>query len=92
MISEKFVFHIELSLHVLEDDGNTVDACMMAALIALTHFKRPEVTVRGEELTIWKEDEKPFVGLAVKFMPVAVSFAGFEGYPTLLRSYVKTDP
>jgi exosome complex component RRP45 len=39
-------------LHFLDDDGNLMDAASIAALAALRHFKYPDVTVIGEEVTI----------------------------------------
>lgn len=39
------VWNIRLDLHVLEDDGNVLDASSMASLAALLDFRRPDSTV-----------------------------------------------
>ena len=46
------VWSIRADLHVLNHDGNLIDACSMAAIAALAHFRRPDVTVSGEDVTI----------------------------------------
>lgn len=37
---------------LLDHDGNIVDCAGIAAIAALLHFRRPDVTVIGEEVTI----------------------------------------
>ena len=46
------VWHIRLTIHVLSDAGNMVDCACLAGIVALKHFRRPEVEVEGDEVTI----------------------------------------
>lgn len=39
-------------MHFLDDAGNMLDCASIAAITALRHFKRPDVTVIGEDVTI----------------------------------------
>lgn len=41
------VWHLRVDLHVLDHQGNLIDACGLAALAALMAFRRPDVTVGG---------------------------------------------
>lgn len=43
---------IRVDLHFLDHDGNIIDCAGIAAIAALLHFRRPDVTVIGEEVTI----------------------------------------
>lgn len=52
VLSGQKVWSLRVDLHVLDHDGNVVDACALAALGALSSFRRPEVEVRGQELII----------------------------------------
>ena len=36
----------------LRDDGNIIDAASIAAIVALCHFRRPDVSVQGDEVTL----------------------------------------
>ena len=46
------VWHIRLTIHVLADAGNMVDCACLAGIVALKHFRRPEVEVVGDEVTV----------------------------------------
>ncbi len=39
------VWHVKCDVHVLDHDGNLMDACSLAALAALTVFRRPDVSI-----------------------------------------------
>lgn len=46
------VWQIRVDLHLLNHDGNIIDAASIAAIVALCHFRRPDVSVQGEEVTV----------------------------------------
>jgi exosome complex component RRP45 len=46
------VWSIRVDIHFLDNDGNIIDAACIAAISALAHFRRPDVTVIGEDVTI----------------------------------------
>lgn len=46
------VWSIRVDLHFLNDEGNMLDCASIAAITALRHFRRPDVTVIGEDVTI----------------------------------------
>lgn len=46
------VWQIRLDLHLLNHDGNIIDAASIAGIVALCHFRRPDVSVQGEEVTV----------------------------------------
>eukprot|EP00951_Prasinocladus_malaysianus_P011400 scaffold84100_cov31-Prasinocladus_malaysianus.AAC.1 len=55
VLSGMKVWHVKCDIHVLDHDGNLTDACALAALAALTAFRRPDVTIggaTGKEITI----------------------------------------
>lgn len=46
------VWSIRVDIHFLDDAGNMLDCASIAAITALRHFRRPDVTVIGEDITI----------------------------------------
>ena len=46
------VWHLRLTIHCLADAGNMLDCSCLAGVVALRHFRRPEVEVVGDEVTI----------------------------------------
>ena len=49
------VCHLRLTIHCLADAGNMLDCSCLAGVVALRHFRRPEVEVVGDEVTIVRE-------------------------------------
>ncbi|KAI7752434.1 hypothetical protein M8C21_033272 [Ambrosia artemisiifolia] len=81
VIAGKLVWSIRIDLHIIDNGGNLVDAANIAALAALSTFRRPECTVGGEdgqELTIHPPDVREPLPLILHHFPVAVTF-GFIG-------------
>ncbi|GHJ83941.1 hypothetical protein NliqN6_0343 [Naganishia liquefaciens] len=69
------VWAIRITLHYLSDDGNLLDCACMAAMAALRHFKKEEVEVRGDEVTVHKATERAPMPLAIHHTPLCVTFA-----------------
>jgi len=69
------VWSLRCDIRVVEDFGNLTDAASAAALSALLHFRRPEVTVRGASVTIHPTWERPPVALAVHHTPLTLTYA-----------------
>ncbi|XP_072112202.1 exosome complex component RRP45 [Mobula birostris] len=81
------VWQIRVDLHLLNHDGNIMDAASIAAIVALSHFKRPDVSIQGEEVTVYSPEERDLIPLSIHHMPIAVSFAFFQQ-----GSYLLVDP
>ncbi|MFS8005212.1 putative ribosomal protein S5 domain 2-type [Helianthus anomalus] len=81
VIAGKLVWSIRIDLHIIDNGGNLVDAANIAALAALSTFRRPECTLGGEdgqELIVHPPDEREPLSLILHHFPVAVTF-GFIG-------------
>lgn len=52
IVAGEKVWQIRVDLLFLDHDGNLVDCASIAAITALLHFRRPDVTVLGEDVTI----------------------------------------
>jgi len=46
------VWHLRLTVHCLSDSGNLLDCACLAGIVALKHFRKPEVEVVGEDVTV----------------------------------------
>eukprot|EP00090_Calanus_glacialis_P007008 TRINITY_DN15475_c0_g1_i4.p1 TRINITY_DN15475_c0_g1~~TRINITY_DN15475_c0_g1_i4.p1 ORF type:complete len:397 (-),score=171.57 TRINITY_DN15475_c0_g1_i4:50-1240(-) len=78
IISEEKVWTVRLDLHILNHCGNLTDACSVAGLAALCHFRRPDVTLKGDLVTVHPITERDPVPLAVHHHPVTSTFAMFQ--------------
>ncbi|XP_049932112.1 exosome complex component RRP45A-like isoform X1 [Nymphaea colorata] len=95
VLAGRSVWAIRVDLHILDNGGNLVDAVNIAALSALSTFRRPECTLGGEddqEVIIHPPEVREPIPLRVHHLPIAVTF-GFFGDGELVLSLVQViDP
>nr|CAD7265966.1 unnamed protein product [Timema shepardi] len=75
---DKRVFNLRVDVHVLNHEGNLVEAASIAALTALSHFRRPDVTMTGEKTIIHDPSERDPIPVVLHHHPVCVSYALFN--------------
>ncbi|KAL9061494.1 MAG: hypothetical protein Q9162_000025 [Coniocarpon cinnabarinum] len=77
-------FAVRADIHVLAFDGNLLDAACIALIAALQHFRRPDVTVDGDDVKVWNIKEKEPVKLSLFHHPLCVSFSYYDGGDIIL--------
>lgn len=78
ILAEEKVWNIRVDINVLNHDGNAIDCASVACLAALTHFRRPDVTLSGTNVVIHSFSEKEPISLVLHHYPVCASFALFN--------------
>lgn len=68
----------------MDFDGGLVDAACIATVAALQHFRRPDLTVRGEAVTVHSLRERVPVPLSILHTPFCVTFAFYGGGEVIL--------
>ncbi|KAK4887566.1 hypothetical protein RN001_003837 [Aquatica leii] len=92
-VNEK-VWAFRVDVNVLNHEGNIIDCASIAALAALAHFRRPDITCDGEDTIIHSYSERDPIHTVIHHYPVCISYAIFnEGDvivadPTLLEEGV----
>ncbi|KAJ1216853.1 hypothetical protein NDU88_004452 [Pleurodeles waltl] len=81
------VWQVRVDLHLLNHDGNIIDAASIAAIVALCHFRRPDISIQGDEVTVYSPEEREPVPLSIHHMPICVSFSFFQQ-----GTYLLVDP
>lgn len=87
VVSGEKVWQIRVDVHMLNHDGNLMDAASIAAITALSHFRRPDVGIQGEDVTVYSPEERDPIPLSIYHMPISVSFAFFQQ-----GTYLLVDP
>ncbi len=95
VIAGEKVWSLVCDVHLLEFDGNGLDACLLAAMGALRAYRRPEVAMESSEviggpsvLRIFRSDEREPLPLAFHHTPLAVSIGIFSNPLAPLREKV----
>ncbi|GAM19753.1 hypothetical protein SAMD00019534_029280 [Acytostelium subglobosum LB1] len=71
------VWTIRTNVHVLDDCGNLLDCASISVITALLHFRKPDVTVVGNEATIHPIEEREPVPLSIHHTPISITFGFF---------------
>lgn len=72
-------FALRADIHVLSHDGNLIDVACIAVITALQHFRRPDVTVSGDSVTVHDIRERDPVALSLIHHPLCVTFSYIDG-------------
>lgn len=76
--SGKWVWRLQVDVTVLDHGGNLVDACVLSAVAALRHFRKPEVDItEAGGPTVLHSDEREPTPLPLHHTPLTVTFALF---------------
>ncbi|KAJ3351279.1 Exosome complex component RRP45 [Entophlyctis luteolus] len=71
------VWSVRIDIHVLDHEGNIVDCACVAAVSALMHFRRPDVTVDGDKVTHSTNERNP-IPLSIHHIPICITFGFFD--------------
>ncbi|XP_065890227.1 uncharacterized protein [Dysidea avara] len=84
IVTGEKVWEIRVYVNVLDHCGNLIDCASIATITALKHFKRPDVSISGQEITIHPVTERVPIPLSVYHLPLCVTFAFFSDGDYLL--------
>ena len=90
IISGKLVWSVQVSLHLLNDDGNCFDAFFLAAVLALKNTRLPEVTMVKDKIRV---DDSKLKYINVHHIPISCTFyfLGDEESPPILDATAKEE-
>ncbi|AAS50242.1 AAL124Wp [Eremothecium gossypii ATCC 10895] len=69
---------IRADVHFLDCDGGFIDASCIAVMTGLLHFRKPDVSVQGEQVIVHPVDEREPVALGILHIPVCVTFSFYN--------------
>lgn len=75
---------VRADVHLLDFDGGLIDASCIAIISALQHFRRPDVRVEGEDVTVYTLAERVPVPLSIMHHPLCITFSFYHGGEVVL--------
>ncbi|KAJ3768674.1 ribosomal protein S5 domain 2-type protein [Lentinula raphanica] len=78
ILSGQRVWHLRLNVHCLSDAGNLLDCACLAGIVALKHFRRPDVEVIGEEVIVHEPTSRAPIPLSLHHNPYCFTFAFYS--------------
>lgn len=79
LIAAQKVWSVRADVHILSYDGSLIDTSCIAVITALQHFRRPDVSIEGEAVTVYTLSEREPVSLSLLHFPVCVTFSFYPG-------------
>ncbi|KAI8811278.1 ribosomal protein S5 domain 2-type protein [Cladochytrium replicatum] len=90
IVAGEKVWQIKVDVRVLDHQGNLLDCACIAAIAALMHFRRPDVSVVNDVVTMHSFDERTPIPLSIHHIPVSLTFAFFESEDALSSAPTST--
>lgn len=88
IIENKHVWTVFIDIYPLDDDGNLIDACALAAYAALKSAKVPQITVDEEEnVEIIEDSYRP---IKINNIPIAITTSKIGKHMLLDSNYKET--
>ncbi|CBZ27123.1 exosome complex exonuclease RRP45 homolog,putative [Leishmania mexicana MHOM/GT/2001/U1103] len=75
VIPGRRVWSIDAEVIIVNNDGNVQDVAQWAVMAALQHVRRPELTIRGEDVVVHPPHERDPVPLPLHHIPLSFTFA-----------------
>ena len=76
IVQGRLVWSLSVDLHLLNEDGNLMDACFLAAILCLMNTRLPEVSIVKDKIKVNSDKVKY---LNVHHIPVCTTFYFIEG-------------
>lgn len=78
IVAGEKVWAITCTIHVVDHGGNLIDCVSLAAIAAMMHYRRPEVSVQNNATVVYNIDEHAAVPLSLHHIPISISFCFIE--------------
>ena len=70
---------LRVEVTALNNEGNLCDVLCLAAIGGLMHFRRPEVTIEGSDVTVHSPEEKAPIKLTLHHKPFTITLGYIDG-------------
>jgi exosome complex RNA-binding protein Rrp42 (RNase PH superfamily) len=91
IVAGEKVWSINVNIHVIDHGGNLIDCVSLAAISAMMHYRRPEVSIQNNSPTVYNVDEHAATPLSLHHIPISISFC-FIHQKHLSNSSSKSKP
>lgn len=78
LIAGEKVWNIRVDINILNFDGNIIDSSCFGVMVGLMHFKKPDISINGDEIIVHDMNERQPVSLSILHVPICISFSFFN--------------
>jgi exosome complex component RRP45 len=92
ILAGKKVWAVSVDVSIVDAAGNCADAVHLAAMAALLHARRNDVSISGTDIHIHPFSEREPLPLPVHHIPLTITYALFAGTNDFLDDIAAMDP
>jgi len=89
LLAGQRVWHLKVTVHFLADAGDMLDCACLVSVVALKHFRQPDIEVIGDEITAHAPSDRAPVPLSTHHTPFCLTFAFFPRLPSSTPSQLE---
>ncbi|EGW32853.1 uncharacterized protein SPAPADRAFT_136976 [Spathaspora passalidarum NRRL Y-27907] len=78
IIAGEKVWEITVDLNYLNYDGNFIDVGCFAVMLALHHFKKPDISINGNSIVVHDINERQPVPLSILHIPICLTYSFYN--------------
>ncbi|KAI5952600.1 RRP45 [Candida jiufengensis] len=78
IIAGEKVWEITVDLNYWNYDGNFIDLGCFATMLALNHFKKPDITINQDQIIIHDLNERQPISLSILHNPICLTYSFFN--------------
>jgi len=90
IIAGEKVWSVIVDINFLNYDGNFIDSGCFGVMLALHHFKKPDISINDQQVIVHDLDERQPVPLSILHIPICISYSFFNRYADL-QTNIKGD-
>lgn len=90
IIAGEKVWSIIVDMNFLNYDGNFIDSGCFGVMLALHHFKKPDISINDQQVIIHGLNERQPVPLSILHIPICISYLFYNRYNDL-QTNIKGD-
>ncbi|CCG25835.1 hypothetical protein CORT_0C04610 [Candida orthopsilosis Co 90-125] len=72
------VWELVVDLNFWNYDGNLIDVGCFATMLSLLHFRKPDISINGDEIVVHDENERQPVSLSILHVPICLTFSFYN--------------
>lgn len=78
IVAGEKVWNVRVDINFLNYDGGLIDASCVGVMTALQHFRKPDVSIQGTNITVYDYNQRQPVPLSVLHVPLCVTISFFN--------------
>lgn len=78
IVAGEKVWNIQVDLNFLNFDGNFIDIGCFAVILALQHYKKPDVSIIEEQIVVHDMNERQPVSLSILHVPICLTYSFYN--------------